>query len=208
MYLEVSLLDTALGMMGYVAQNYWFTGKLPQPMGTGHPAMAPYQAFRASDGSLMIGVGNEAQWRRFCPAAGLDALRDDPDFATNADRVKHRTRIVDLVQLRIETQPIAYWLDAMRAASVPCSPIHTLDQALAHEQVATRDLIVTSEHPVVGTVRNMGLPVRFRGAPRQAVRTPPLLGQHTNEILREAGFTPDEIAALQASGAIAVGRAR
>lgn len=206
MYLEVSLLDTALGMMGYVAQNYWFTGTLPKPMGTGHPAMAPYQAFRASDGSLMIGVGNEAQWKRFCPAAGLAALRDDPDFATIAMRVKNRTRIVELVQRRIETQTIAYWLDAMRAASVPCSPIHTLDQALAHEQVATRDLIVTSEHPVVGTVRNMGLPVRFRGEPRAAVRTPPMLGEHTDEVLREAGFTPDEIAALVASGAIEVGR--
>ena len=202
MYLEVALLDTALGFMGYVAQNYWFTGATPKPMGTGHPAMTPYQAFRASDGFLMIGVGNDAQWRRFCPAAGLDEWVNHPDFATNAVRVKHRERVVELVQRRVETKTIAQWLDLMRAASVPCSPIHTLDQALQHPQVATRALVVTAEHPLLGTVKNMGLPVRFRGEPRQAVLPAPMLGEHTDAILGQAGYSPAEIAALKASGAV------
>ncbi|WP_439668470.1 Bile acid-inducible operon protein F, putative acyl-CoA transferase/carnitine dehydratase [Cupriavidus necator] len=203
-YLEVSLLDTALGFMGYMAQNYWRTGRAPARMGTAHPAMAPYQAFDAADGPLMIGVGNDAQWRRFCTVAGLHDHVDDPAFATNAARVANFARTVDLVQRRIATQPVAFWLQALRAAGVACSPIHTLDQALAHPQLEARQLVVESEHPVLGTVRNMGLPVRFRDGKRQAHRAPPLLGQHTEEILREAGFGPDMIRRYQADGIVAV----
>ncbi|WP_316152220.1 CaiB/BaiF CoA-transferase family protein [Cupriavidus sp. BIC8F] len=203
-YLEVSLLDTALGFMGYMAQNYWRTGRAPARMGTAHPAMAPYQAFDAADGPLMIGVGNDAQWRRFCTVAGLDDHVDDPAFATNAARVANFARTVDLVQRRIATQPVAFWLQALRAAGVACSPIHTLDQALAHPQLEARQLVVESEHPVLGTVRNMGLPVRFRDGERQAHRAPPLLGQHTEEILREAGYGPDMIRRYQADGIVAV----
>ncbi|CAN7152854.1 CaiB/BaiF CoA-transferase family protein [Cupriavidus necator] len=203
-YLEVSLLDTALGFMGYMAQNYWRTGRAPARMGTAHPAMAPYQAFDAADGPLMIGVGNDAQWRRFCTVAGLDDHVDDPAFATNAARVANFARTVDLVQRRIATQPVAFWLQALRAAGVACSPIHTLDQALAHPQLEARQLVVESEHPVLGTVRNMGLPVRFRDGERQAHRAPPLLGQHTEEILREAGYGADMIRRYQADGIVAV----
>lgn len=203
-YLEVSLLDTALGFMGYMAQNYWRTGRAPARMGTAHPAMAPYQAFDAADGPLMIGVGNDAQWRRFCTVAGLDDHVDDPAFASNAARVANFARTVDLVQRRIATQPVAFWLQALRAAGVACSPIHTLDQALAHPQLEARQLVVESEHPVLGTVRNMGLPVRFRDGKRQARRAPPLLGQHTEEILREAGYGADMIRRYQADGIVAV----
>lgn len=203
MHLEVSLLDTAMGFMGYLAQNYWLGGKVPRAMGTAHPAMAPYQVFDAADGPVMIGVGNDAQWRRFCPVAGLQDVADAPRFATNAARVAHFTETVEMVQARIRTQPVAYWIDALRKAGVACSPIHTLDQALAHPQVAERALIAESEHPVLGKIRNMGLPVRFRGGSRQAHRAPPLLGQHTDEILLQAGYTPESIERFKARGVIA-----
>ncbi|WP_011299231.1 CaiB/BaiF CoA transferase family protein [Cupriavidus necator] len=203
MQLEVSLLDTAMGFMGYLAQNYWCSGKVPRPMGTAHPAMAPYQVFEASDGPVMIGIGNDAQWRRFCPVAALQAYVDDPRFATNADRVAHFDEVVALVQARIATQPVAFWLDALRNAGVACAPIHTLDQALAHPQLAARGLIVESKHPVLGKVRNMGLPIRFQGEDRIAHRAPPLLGEHTGELLRQAGYDNDAIAALHASGVVA-----
>ncbi len=201
-YLEVALLDTALGFMGYLAQNYWLTGKAPQRMGTAHPAMAPYQAFEASDGSLFIGIGNDAQWRRFCQVADLQGAMDDPDFALNASRVAHFTRTVALVQDRVRDRTVQQWLDLLQPAGVPCSPIHTLDQALAHPQVAAREILVRSEHPVLGAMQNVGLPIRFGGQARSASRPPPLLGQHGAEILREAGYSPADIAALQASGAI------
>ena len=201
-YLEVALLDTALGFMGYQSQNYWRTGKTPQRMGTGHPAMAPYQAFNTSDGFIMLGVGNEAQWKRFCQVAGLQDMVDDPDFATNKDRVHNFSRTVARVQAVIQTQTLAYWIQHLQAVGVPCSPINTLDHALAHPQVATRGLLVETVHPVLGEMKNIGLPVRFGGAARQAHRTPPLLGQHSSEVLREAGYTDADIQALHTSGAI------
>ncbi|CAG9179179.1 Acetyl-CoA:oxalate CoA-transferase [Cupriavidus laharis] len=203
MQLEVSLLDTAMGFMGYLAQNYWCSGKLPRPMGTAHPAMAPYQVFEAADGPVMIGIGNDSQWQRFCPVAGLQAYVDDPRFATNADRVAHFDETVALVQARIAGQPVAFWLEALRNAGVACAPIHTLDQALAHPQLAARGLVVESEHPRLGKVRNMGLPIRFQGENRTAHRAPPLLGEHTEEVLRQVGYDADAIAALKARGVVA-----
>lgn len=207
-YLEVALMETALGFMGYMAQNYWRSGKVPQRMGTAHPSMSPYQAFEAADGPLMLGVGNDAQWKRFCAIAGLDDEVAHPDFATNAARVRNFDRTVALVQSRIASKPLAFWLDALRAAGVPCSPIQSLDQALAHPQVEARQLLVQSEHAVLGQVTNVGLPVRFRGEPRQANRPAPLLGEHTDEILRDAGFTAAEIDAMHRDGTVAAVRSQ
>lgn len=201
-YLDVSLLDTSLGLMSYMAQNYWRTGKIPQRMGTGHPAMCPYQAFRAADGDLMLGVGNDAQWQRFCAVAGLQDAVDTPEFASNAARVRNFDATVALVQARIETRTVAQWLAALKPAGIACSAIHTLDQALAHRQVAARELIVTSQHPVLGEVRNIGMPVRFNGQPRQAVRPAPLLGEHSREILADLGYTSDDIETMLAAGSV------
>lgn len=201
-YLDVSLLDTSLGLMSYMAQNYWRTGKIPQRMGTGHPAMCPYQAFRAVDGDLMLGVGNDAQWQRFCAVAGLLDVVDAPEFASNAARVRNFDATVALVQARIQTRTVAQWLAALKPAGIACSAIHTLDQALAHRQVAARELIVTTQHPVLGEVRNIGLPVRFNGQPRQAARPAPLLGEHSREILADLGYTSGEIEAMLAAGSV------
>lgn len=201
-YLEVSLLDSALGLMTYPIQNYWRSGQLPRRMGTAHPAMAPYQAFEAKNGPIMLGVGNEAQWRRFCEAADLSELVDHPDFATNALRVANFDRTVAIVQERVAQKTVQEWLDRLEAAGVPCSAIHTLDQALAHPQVATRKLMVETQHPVLGRIHHVGLPVRFEGAAREASRPPPLLGEHTDEVLKEAGYSVPEISKLRRGGAL------
>ncbi|HYG42417.1 MAG TPA: CaiB/BaiF CoA-transferase family protein [Bordetella sp.] len=201
-YLEVSLLDSALGLMTYPIQNFWRSGKLPRRMGTAHPAMAPYQAFQAKDGLIMLGVGNEAQWRRLCDAAGLQAIVDHPDFATNAVRVANLDRIVAIVQERVAQKEVQEWLALLEAAGVPCSAIHTLDQALAHPQVSTRQLMTQTRHPVLGHIQNVGLPVRFGGQAREASRTPPLLGEHSEEILREAGYSSTDIGELRSLGTL------
>jgi formyl-CoA transferase len=202
-YVELSLMETALGFMSYMAQNYWRTGKDPERMGTAHSSMAPYQIFQAADGPLMIGAGNDAQWKRFCAIAGLEEWVDHPDFLTNALRVQNRQKTVDLVQKRIFTKTIAQWIELLRQAAIPCSPIHTLSQALAHPQVAARGLIVHSEHPMLGALQNIGLPIRFQNEDRNASRPPPMLGQHSEEILLDAGYSAEKIGQLKSDGVIA-----
>jgi crotonobetainyl-CoA:carnitine CoA-transferase CaiB-like acyl-CoA transferase len=201
-YVEVSLLDTAMSQMGYLAQNYWATGEAPRPMGTAHPAMCPYQAFATADGHVMVGVGNDAQWRRFCAAAALEHLVDDPRFATNAARVAHFDETVGLVADVIRTKPTADWLERLRSGGVPCSPINMLDKALAHPQVQTRDLIVRTDHPVLGPMQNIGMPVKFNGQPREATLPAPLLGQHTAEVLTELGVSAGHIRRLAEHGVV------
>lgn len=201
-YVELSLLDTAISQMGYMAQNFWRTGKAPQRMGTAHPAMSPYQAFATADGHMMVGVGNDAQWRRFCSVAGLEAFSDDARFATNAARVAHFDETVRIVGEVIQTRTTSEWLDRLRSGAVPCSPIHTLDQALAHPQVQGRQLLVETEHPVLGRTKNVGLPIKFNGQPREASRPAPMLGEHTDEALQELGLSADDIQQLVAEGVI------
>lgn len=201
-YLDVSLLDTSLGLMSYMAQNYWRTGRIPKRMGTGHPAMCPYQAFRAADGDLMLGVGNDAQWQRFCAVAGLQDYVDAPEFCSNAARVRNFDATVALVQAHIATRTVAQWIAALKPAGIACSAIHTLDQALAHPQVAARELIVTSQHPVLGEVRNVGLPIRFGKQPRQAAAPAPLLGEHSRKILADLGYSNAAIDAMLADGCV------
>lgn len=195
-YVEVSLLDTAMGLMGYLAQNYWCSGKLPQRMGTGHPAMAPYQVFEAQDGPVMVGVGNDSQWKKFCPVAGLDAYVDDPRFARNADRVAHFAETVALVQNVIATHTVAHWVGALQAVGVPCAPINNLQQALEHPQIAARHVVGESAHASLGCMPSVNLPISFNHVPRAQRCAPPLLGQHTADILRDAGYSEADLQQL------------
>ncbi|PLC54072.1 formyl-CoA transferase [Pollutimonas nitritireducens] len=201
-YLEISLLDTALGFMSYMAQSYWRTGVNPKPMGTAHPSMSPYQAFQASDGPIMLGAGNDAQWRRFCSVAGLDSYVDHPDFATNAIRMSNLAKTEALVQDVMKTRTVSEWLSCLSAVGVPCSPIYKLGEALSHPQVASRGLIVASNHPVLGELQNIGHPVRFQQKDRTASRPPPLHGEHSEEILLEAGYSREDIQSFKEHGII------
>lgn len=195
-YVELALLDTALGFMTYMAQTYWHTGKDPQRMGTAHPSMCPYQAFQAKDGPLMLGAGNDAQWRRFCEATDMADYATHPDFSTNAARLTNLARTVELVQAKIATRTVSEWVTLLSGIKVSCSPIHTLGQALDHPQVQARELIAQTEHPVVGTLKHIGLPVKFQNGPRKTVCPPPLHGQHTHDILTELGYSEAEVNAL------------
>ena len=204
MYVEVSLLSTAMSLMGYMAQNYWVTGKSPVPMGTGHPALAPYQAFVASDAPLMIGVGNDAQWRRFCAMAGLEDKVDDPRFVTNKARVDNFDQTVALVQEKISGAPVAHWLEKCRDAGIPCAPIHTLEEALHHPQVIERGMVQKLPHPVLGDMPSVACPVRFDSQAPMSLSAPPLLGQDTAAILAEIGYDDADIESLRARGIVTI----
>ena len=192
-YVELALLDTALGFMSYMAQTYWHTGRDPQRMGTAHPSMCPYQAFQAKDGPLMLGAGNDAQWRRFCEATDMPEYADHPDFSTNAQRLANLARTVQIVQEKIATRTVSEWVTLLSRIKVSCSPIHTLGQALSHPQVQARGLIEQTEHPVVGPLKQIGLPVKFQGQARTAVCPPPMHGQHSREILQELGYDDGDV---------------
>jgi formyl-CoA transferase len=205
-HIELSLLDSAMSLMGYLAQNYWMTGVAPKPMGSAHPALAPYQAFDAKDRKLMIGAGNDAQWRKLCAVADLRDHAQDPRFATNAARVERMSETAGLIQGAIGKKPAAHWLKALGEAGVPCTPIHDMAEALAHPQIAAQGLVVTPEHPVLGAFPQIGLPITFDGAPRATPRPAPGHGEHSVEILERIGLDPAEIAELTELGVIYDGR--
>lgn len=201
-YVEVSLLDTAMGYMGYMAHNYWASGKVPARMGTAHPSLCPYQVFDTQDGSIMLGVGNDRLWKKFCESAGLQEYENDPRFSTNAERVANFQATCDLVAERMRMRTTADWLQTLRAAGVPVSPIHTLADALEHEQVCARNIVVKSEHATLGEVSHIAYPVTLNNQPREAKLPPPVLGQHSREILLQAGYCAAEVEALIAAGVV------
>ena len=201
-YVEVSLLDTALGYMTYMAQNYWASGKVPGPMGSAHPSLCPYKLFKTADGAVMLGAANDRAWQRFCEVAGMQAFVDDPKFSTNANRVRNFDETNDLVQVHMLKHSSEFWIKALRQAGVPVAPIYNLEQALTDEHVLARGIVSKTVHPVVGELKHVSYPVTFNHQPRGPLLTPPQLGQHSQQVLAEAGFSEDEIMALSKAGVI------
>lgn len=200
---NVSLFDTAVGLLGYNIHSFWEKGVQPAKCGSSHEALCPYQAFEASDGPIMIGVANDNLWRKFCVVAGLEAIADDPRFRTNADRVTHRPETLRHVQEVIGRRPVAEWYETISAAGVPCSPINTLPQLLDHPHTAASGIVLEYEHPTAGALKGIAQPVVFNDEARQATLPPPNLGQHTAEILDGLGYGATDIERLRGEGVIA-----
>ena len=193
----MSLFDTALGLLGYNLQTFWERGVQPAKCGSSHESLCPYQAFEAADGPIMIGVANDNLWRKFCAVAGLDAIVDDPRFRTNADRVVHRAETLGHVQPALASRTVEQWNTALNAVGIPCSPINTLAQLLAHPHTRANPMIMQYDHAAAGRLNCVGHPVTFVGEERSAGLPPPMPGQHTDEILREAGLSPAAIDELR-----------
>jgi len=200
---NVSLFDTAVGLLGYNIHSFWEKGVQPAKCGSSHEALCPYQAFEAADGPIMIGVANDNLWRKFCAIVGLGDIADDPRFRTNADRVIHRPETLRLVQEVIGRGTVAEWYEKIAAAGVPCSPINSLPQLLDHPHTAASGIVLQYEHPTAGPLKGIAQPVIFNDELRQSILPPPNLGQHTAEILGGIGYGATDIERLRAEGVIA-----
>ncbi|NJD87380.1 MAG: CoA transferase [Betaproteobacteria bacterium] len=182
-HIDLALLDAQVAMLANLSAAYLASGRVPGRMGNAHQAIVPYQVFRASDAFLIVAVGNDAQFARFCEVAGLDALPADPRYSTNPGRVAHRDELVAIIAARLATRPAAEWLAALEAAQVPCGPINDLAQVFEDPQVLHRGMVAKLAHPVAGEVKVVANPVRFSATPARSESAPPLLGQHTADVL-------------------------
>ncbi len=202
-HIDMALLDVQVASLANQALIYLVTGQGPPRLGNAHPNIVPYQSFATADGHVIVAVGNDAQYRRFCEVLGQPELGTDPRYASNARRVENRAELVPRLAEALRARPSAHWLERLAAVGVPCGPINELDQVFADPQVEARGVRIELPHPSAGRVPLVASPLRLEATPPRYERPPPTLGQHTEEVLRERlGMTAAEIAALRASGVI------
>ncbi len=201
--IDMALLDTQLAMLANLGSNYLCSGKVPGRMGNAHQNIVPYQVFEARDGHLILAVGNDRQFAKFCEIAGHPEWAADERFATNAERVRHRATLVPLLEQVIRGRPRGDWLAALEAAKVPCGSINSIAEAFADPQAQARGAVVDLPHPLTPDLRLVASPMKLSATPVTYRHAPPLLGQHSDELLREAGCSADDIAAWRAAGVIA-----
>lgn len=184
-FIDQALLDGQLGWAPIMASEYFATGQRPPRLGNRHANIVPYQVFKAHDKHIIIAVGTQALWARFCEVTRLgDQVRDDPRFAANPDRLKNYHELIAILEPLFLQHDADYWLERIRNAEIPCGPINTLDETLNDPQIQHRGMIVEFEHPM-GAIKALGSPLHLSDTPVTYRRRPPLLGEHTEEVLRE-----------------------
>jgi len=200
--IDMALLDTQVAMLANLGANYLTTGVAPQRVGNAHQNIVPYQVFEVADGHMIVAVGNDGQFTKFCEVAGCAELARDPRFERNAGRVRHRQILVPQLAALMKQRTRADWLEALEAAKVPCGPINDLADVFADPQVQHRAMTVAMPHPLTDQLRLVASPMKFSATPVQYRRAPPLLGEHTEEVLAELGLAGDEVEALKRAQAI------
>lgn len=199
-------VDTSL-FEAAITQTYWqsaiafATGIAPQAMGSAHPLNAPYQSFKTKDGWINIGAANQTNWERMLSLIGAQHLNEDARFASNFDRIQNRETLAEVLTEVTVTKTTYEWLEIFEEGGLPAGPVLSITEMHEDPQAEARDMIVTTSHPIAGNVQTIGLPVKFSKTPGGVERPAPIKGQHTYEVLAEAGFSEDEIAALVEEGA-------
>ena len=202
-FVDTALLDSQVAWLTNIAGGYFATGQRPKKLGNAHPNIVPYQPFKARDKYIIVAVGTERLWERFCQVLEIaGTIGQDPRFAANPDRLAHRAELVQLLGQIMATRDAEYWLEHLRAADIPCGPINEVDEILNDPQILARGMIVELEHPGVGPVRSLGNPVHLGDTPVSYRLAPPMLGQHSAEVLADLGYGQAEIERLRAEGAI------
>ncbi|MET3513509.1 formyl-CoA transferase [Pseudacidovorax sp. 1753] len=201
-HIDMALLDVSMAILANQATAFLNTGKPPQRQGNTHPSLAPYQDIATQDGSMLLAIGNNGQFARFCEAAGHAEWAADERFASNTLRVKHRAELIALMEAVTRTRTTAEWVTLLEDKAVPCGPINDIGQAFGDAQVQARGLAVTLPRDAgdgIEAITGVASPLRLTATPPVLRRAPPALGQHTDEVLAELGFSADEVARLKSS---------
>ena len=200
-FIDASLFETAIGLSIWETAEYWGTGRVPGPIGSANRMSAPYQAVRAADGYLVIGAANQKLWISLCEVISRQELIEDPRFLDNTVRLRNREALIEEIEKSFAARSSEDWAEALLAAGVPAAPIYDYEQALQSEQASARDMVMEIDHPVEGTIKALGFPVKMSATPQEVRHPPPLLGQHTEAILAELGFDSEKIRVLRGQGA-------
>lgn len=200
-YVDASLFEAAMAFSIWDVCDWWGTGRPPEPVGTSNKMAAPYQAMACADGHFVMGANNQKLWQKLCTVIGRPDLLADPRFETNPKRLAHKAALQEALEQTFRTRRKAYWVDTLLDAGIPAGPILSYPEAFESEHAKVREMRMEIEHPVEGRVPNIGFPVKLGGTPQQLRRHPPLLGEHTGEVLAELGIGDAERAQLAAQGA-------
>ncbi len=187
-HLDIALFDSQLGWLANVASNYLISGKLPKRHGNAHPNIVPYQSFQASDGWFAIAVGNDRQFVRLCEMLGKPELGSDERFATNSARVQNRAEIIEILTSIFRTESVSAWLRKLDEAEIPCGPINNFEQVFSMPNVQEREMLVKMNHPTIGELPLVGSPLKMSDTPVEYRLPPPLMGEHTEEVVRELRY--------------------
>ena len=202
-YLDISMLDCEVAWLTYQAGYVFATGKAPGKAGSAHPNIVPYQTFLCQDGRYInIAVGSERLWPRFCKTIDRDDLRDDPRFVSNDQRVENRDLLVPDLQGMFLEKPSLYWLEGLTSQGIPCGPIQDVEEVLSDPQVLSRGMVEKVSHPTIKELLLTGIPIKFSESPGSIHLHPPLLGEHTIEILTEMGYSHQDVELLRSDGVI------
>jgi formyl-CoA transferase/CoA:oxalate CoA-transferase len=200
--IDVSILDGLVSWLSHQAGNFLATGVNPTRLGSSHPTIAPYQAFKAADAYFVVAVGNDALWKKFCEALGLNDLFEDARFHTNPERVKHREELAEILGNLFITKSAREWIEGIEAEGVPCGPVHDLSDVFINPQVLYRHMLREVQHSKAGMVKVVGVPIKMSDSPASVRTPPPMLGEHTKQILNGLGYTDKQIAELREEGVL------
>jgi formyl-CoA transferase len=201
-HVDTSLVDAGLALSVWEVTDYFASGQVPGPLGSAHRMTAPYQAFKCADGYITIGAANDRNFAKLSRLLGRHEWITDPRFAADHQRVAHRDELAAMIEAVTAKQPMAFWLAELEKAGVPCGPILDYEDALTTPQAIAREMTVDVDHPTLGRLRTLGTPIKMSATPLNPKRRGPMLGEHTDDVLLEAGYSSDEIEQLRYKGAI------